>query len=215
MSLIILTRELKFPDPSLSDEEGLIAIGGDLLPARLLLAYRKGIFPWYSEDEPILWWSPDPRFVLYPSELKVSKSMRSVINSGTFKFTINRSFPEVITKCRDTIRYGEKGSWINEDIVKAYTQLHKDGFAHSAEAWHEGKLAGGLYGIRIGRFFFGESMFSDRSNASKFAFIKYVEVLNQEGVTLIDCQMHTPHLESLGGRMISRKDFLDALSSII
>lgn len=215
MSLIILNAALKFPDPSLADDEGLIAVGGDLSPARLLLAYRMGIFPWYAENEPILWWSPDPRFILYPSELKVSKSMRTVINSGAFKFTVNRSFPEVIRKCKDAIRYGEKGSWINDDIVEAYTQLHKDGYAHSAETWHEGKLTGGLYGIRIGNFFFGESMFSDRSNASKFAFIRYVDMLGKEGVTLIDCQMHTPHLASLGARMISRKEFLDKLSPIL
>ena len=210
----ILLPGKPFPDPSLADEEGLLAIGGDLSPERLLLAYRKGIFPWYSENDPICWWSPDPRFVLFPSELKVSNSMRNVLNRGTFRFTIDRAFGEVILRCKESLRYGEPGSWINDEIISAYTQLHGMGYAHSVESWQDGKLVGGLYGIRMGNFFFGESMFSTVSNASKFAFINYVKQLQKEGVILIDCQVYTTHLESLGARMIERKEFLKMLETI-
>ena len=208
MSLNILSGTLAFPDPTLADENGLVAIGGDLSIERLLLAYQCGIFPWYSEDEPICWWSPDPRFVLFPSELKISKSMRTVINKGSFKFTINRAFGEVIRHCKESLRDGKPGSWINEELIEAYTQLHQLGYAHSAEAWSNGQLVGGLYGIRQGNIFFGESMFSKVSNASKFALIQYIQLLKQEGVSLIDCQFYTSHLESLGATMITRKKFL-------
>ncbi|MEJ7586123.1 MAG: leucyl/phenylalanyl-tRNA--protein transferase [Ferruginibacter sp.] len=177
-----------------------------------MLAYSSGIFPWYEEGEPILWWSPDPRFVLFPPELKVSKSMQTVLNNGKFRFTINRAFPQVIRQCKTAYRKNQAGTWISPAIQEAYTQLHQRGHAHSAEAWLNGELAGGLYGIRIGNTFFGESMFSKASNASKFAFIKYVRQLQKEGVTLIDCQVYTPHLESLGARMIHRKNFMALLA---
>ena len=201
-----------FPDPNNADAEGLLAIGGDLSQDRLLQAYRSGIFPWYNEDEPICWWCPDPRFVLYPSELKISKSMKTVLNNGTFRFTTNKAFKQVMENCRQVLRKGEPGSWINDDMISAYTELHANGYAQSAEAWKEGKLVGGLYGIRLGNIFFGESMFSTESNASKFAFINYVTQLRKENVQLIDCQVYSQHLETLGARMISRTLFLDLIS---
>ena len=213
MPLTILTDKLYFPDPNTADPEGLVAIGGDLSVDRLLLAYRMGIFPWYSEEEPICWWSPDPRFVLFPSELKISSSMRTVLNKGDFKFTINRRFEEVIRNCKNALRYGEPGSWINDEIISSYLQLHEMGYAHSAEAWRDGKLVGGLYGVRLGKIFFGESMFSNESNASKFAFIHYVDLLKREGVSLIDCQVYTQHLETLGARMIVRDEFINLITS--
>lgn len=200
-----------FPPADKASEEGLVATGGDLHPQRILSAYKNGIFPWYNEDEPILWWSPDPRFVLFPDQLKIAKSMRTVLQNGTFKFTINRAFTEVINNCKSTPRKNETGTWINKDMINAYIALHTMGYAHSAEAWQNGNLVGGLYGIRLGNVFFGESMFSTKSNASKFAFINYVQQLKKEGVGLIDCQMHTPHLESLGACMIPRKDFIALL----
>lgn len=205
--MFLLSKELVFPPVEMADEDGLLAIGGDLGTERLLLAYRKGIFPWYNEDEPICWWSPDPRFVLYPAELKVSSSMRTVLNNGKFRFTINRSFTEVIQNCKTITRKGQAGTWISPAVQKAYTLLHEQGFAHSAEAWMDGILVGGLYGIRLGNIFFGESMFSKETNASKFAFINYVAHLQKENVQLIDCQVYTEHLESLGARMIGRDLF--------
>lgn len=210
----ILTEVLKFPPTESADEEGLLAIGGDLSPERLLLAYRNGIFPWFNEDEPILWWTPDPRFVLIPSELKISNSMRTVLNNGSFKFTVNRNFEEVIKNCKTTDRKDQPGTWISDEIVNAYTILHQQGFAHSAEAWNNGELVGGLYGVRIGKVFFGESMFSKQSNASKFAFIKYVQLLQKQNVELIDCQVYTDHLKTLGAKMIERKKFLEMLSQL-
>jgi leucyl/phenylalanyl-tRNA--protein transferase len=210
MPLFRLTKELQFPPVQLSEPDGLLAIGGDLSIERLLLAYRNGIFPWYNTDE-ILWWSPDPRFVLFPSELKVSKSMKKLLQQQAFDFTINKRFSEVIANCETITRKGQEGTWITEDIKKAYTAMHHAGFAHSAEAWQQDQLVGGLYGIRLGKIFFGESMFSKVSNSSKYVFIRYVEQLANEGVELIDCQVYTPHLESLGARMISRKLFLELI----
>ena len=191
---------------------GLLAIGGDLSTERLLLAYRSGIFPWYNEDEPICWWSPNPRFVLFPNELIVSSSMKTVLNNGKFRFTINRAFTKVIQNCKSISRKDQDGTWISPPMQKAYTSLHEQGFAHSAEAWMDGELVGGLYGIRLGNIFFGESMFSKEKNASKFAFINYVQQLLKENVQLIDCQLHTKHLESLGARMISRELFTKILA---
>jgi leucyl/phenylalanyl-tRNA--protein transferase len=211
--MFFLNKDLIFPPVEMADEDGLLAIGGDLSTERLLLAYRKGIFPWYNEDEPICWWSPDPRFVLYPEELKVSSSMRTVLNNGKFRFTINRSFTEVIQNCKTITRKGQAGTWISPAVQKAYITLHEQEFAHSAEAWMDGKLVGGLYGIRLGNIFFGESMFSLEKNASKFAFINYVAHLQNENVQLIDCQVYTEHLESLGARMISRDIFTKTLAS--
>ena len=200
-----------FPDPRLSDAEGLVAVGGDISPETLLQAYRQGIFPWYNDNEPICWWSPEPRCVLFPDELKISKSMRTVLNNGSFRFTTNRAFAAVMNNCRNTLRNGIAGSWINQELIESFNSLHGQGYAHSAEAWADGILVGGLYGIRSGDYFFGESMFSKISNASKFAFIKYIDQLKMEGVKMIDCQVYTPHLESLGARMIPRNEFLDMI----
>ena len=209
--MFLLTKELFFPPTEMADEEGLLALGGDLGTERLLLAYRSGIFPWYNEDEPICWWSPDPRFVLYPDELKVTSSMKTVLQNGKYRFTTNRAFSQVIQNCKMVSRKGQDGTWISPVMQQAYTILHELGYAHSAEAWLDGKLVGGLYGIRLGRIFFGESMFSLQPNASKFAFINYIQHLQKENVQLIDCQLHTNHLESLGARMITRQLFIEML----
>lgn len=205
--MYLLSAELVFPPVEMADEDGLLAIGGDLGTERLLLAYSKGIFPWYNEKEPICWWSPDPRFVLFPTELKVSKSMRAILGNGKFRFTINKAFDRVIQNCKTITRKGQAGTWITPAVQKAFTLLHEKGYAHSAETWLDGKLVGGLYGIRLGNIFFGESMFSMEKNASKFTFLNYVQHLQKEGVQLIDCQVYTEHLESLGARMISRESF--------
>jgi leucyl/phenylalanyl-tRNA---protein transferase len=205
--MFLLTGPMVFPAVQMADEDGLLAIGGDLSTERLLLAYRQGIFPWYNEGELIQWWCPDPRFVLYPGELKVSKSMKQVLGKKEFTFTINKAFEAVIANCKTITREGQAGTWIQDEVVEAYTALHKKGIAISAEAWKKKELVGGLYGIRLGNIFFGESMFSKQSNASKFAFIKLVQQLQAENVQLIDCQVYTQHLESLGARMISRELF--------
>lgn len=210
--MVLLNDKLLFPPVEMATQEGIVAIGGDLGVERLLLAYRSGIFPWYSEDEPIVWWSPDPRFVLFPEKLRVTKSMQSVLNNGAFRFTLNRAFTAVLQNCKTITRKEQEGTWITPAVQNAYTQLHELGYAHSAEAWMNGELVGGLYGIRLGNVFFGESMFSKVSNASKFAFINYVRQLQKEKVTLIDCQVYTPHLESLGANMIARKKFIELLS---
>ena len=210
MSLYILDSNLWFPPADEATEDGLLAIGGDLTEARLLLAYRNGIFPWFEDDYP-LWWCPDPRFVLFPPELKVSKSMLQVIRKDPFEFRINSDFGKVIHHCRTVKREDQQGTWITGAVEDAYKALHAKGYAQSAEAWQDNKLVGGLYGIRLGKIFFGESMFSLVPNASKFAFIKYIGLLNQQDVRLIDCQVYTRHLESLGARMIERKEFLDIL----
>ncbi len=206
-----LTDRLYFPPPDEADEEGLLAVGGDLSPARLLLAYRSGIFPWFGEDDPPLWWCPDPRFVLFPEELKVSKSMRVLLKKGAFDFRVDTAFSAVIGACRHTPRDGQDGTWITDEIVEGYTALHRAGNAHSAEAWQDGKLVGGLYGVLLGKIFFGESMFSHVSNASKYAFVRWVELLREKGVRLIDCQVPTAHLASLGARGIPRTEFLRIL----
>jgi len=207
MPIFALDENLQFPDPNLAEADGLLAFGGDLSTARLLQAYKSGIFPWFEDDVP-LWWSPDPRFVLFPAELKISTSMKTLLKRNAFTFTINKAFSEVIRNCKSVRRDGQAGTWITEEMQNAYNELHSMGHAVSAEAWNEGELAGGLYGIRIGKLFFGESMFNHQTNASKYAFISLVEQLKSEGVELIDCQVYTAHLESLGARMISRKEFL-------
>ncbi len=211
--MILLTEEIAFPPVDLADEDGLLAIGGDLSPERLLLAYKSGIFPWYNANEPIQWWSPDPRFVLFPDKLKVSKSMQTVLNNGKFRFTINRAFKQVIENCKTSARKDQEGTWILEDTVNAYTKMHELGYAHSAEAWQNGELVGGLYGVRMGNIFFGESMFSKTSNASKFAFINYIAQLKKENVALIDCQIYSMHLHSMGAQMIERKAFTELLKA--
>jgi len=213
--MYILNKELFFPSVKFTDEDGMFAIGGDLSTERLLLAYRSGIFPWYNEHEPICWYCPDPRFVLFPAELYISNSMKTIINSGTFSFTIDKAFDEVIKNCKTIYRKDQRGTWISDAIVEAYSELFAQGHAHSAEAWSKDKLVGGLYGIRIGKVFFGESMFTKKSNASKFAFIKYVQYLQKQNVELIDCQVYTSHLESLGARMIDRDYFLQLLNKLI
>jgi leucyl/phenylalanyl-tRNA---protein transferase len=210
MPLFALDKELIFPPVHLAEPDGLLAVGGDLSAKRLLLAYRSGIFPWY-EGEHILWWCPNPRFVLFPDQLKVSKSMRQLINRNAFEFTINKDFAQVIGNCKTIARRDQKSTWITTDVQQAFIHLHELGFAHSAEVWENGELVGGLYGVRLGGIFFGESMFSKKSNASKYAFIKYVEFLRNEHVVLIDCQVYTEHLESLGARMIPREEFIEVL----
>lgn len=212
--LFALDHTLSFPPVDLSEPDGLLAIGGDLSINRLLTAYRGGIFPWYEGDTP-LWWCPDPRFVLIPSELKVSKSMRPLLRKGVFSFTVDKDFPAVIRACKQTPRRDQEGTWITDEVERAYTELHRLGHAHSAEAWQDGVLAGGLYGIRLGNVFFGESMFSRVSNASKYAFISYVQQLQTEGVALIDCQVYTAYLESLGAHMIPRAEFIARLRELV
>jgi len=214
MSLFILNQDLIFPPVGQADPDGLLAVGGDLSTERLLLAYRRGIFPWY-EGRYILWWCPDPRFVLFPDELKESKSMKQLIKRDAFDFRTDTAFSDVISNCKTISRKGQESTWITDEVRAAYTRLHEAGYAHSAEAWLDGQLAGGLYGIRMGNVFFGESMFSRRSNASKYAFIRYIRQLRDEGVQLIDCQVYTEHLESLGARMIPRAGFISLLDRLI
>ena len=214
MSIFILDNELSFPPVHLAEPDGLLAIGGDLLPERLLLAYRSGIFPWY-EGGHILWWSPDPRFVLFPGELKVSKSIKPLLKRNEFDFTVNKDFKQVIHQCKKTNRPGQEGTWITDEVEKAYCKMHELGHAHSAEVWKDGELAGGLYCIKTDKIFFGESMFSKVSNASRFAFVKYIQQLKEEGIALIDCQVYTEYLESFGARMIDRKDFIQLLQNLL
>lgn len=214
MAVFALQHELKFPPVHAAEPDGLLAMGGDLSAERLLLAYKSGIFPWYDGEVP-LWWSPNPRFVLFPDQLRVSKSMQQLLKKEAFRFTINTRFSEVIHQCKHIRRNDQHGTWITNEVERAYTNLYTLGFAHSAEAWQGEQLVGGLYGIRMGKVFFGESMFSNISNASKYAFIKYVQLLQQEGVQLIDCQVYTSHLESLGATMIPRQQFIDTLARLI
>jgi leucyl/phenylalanyl-tRNA--protein transferase len=216
MPLYLLNEhEIWFPPVSEALDDGLLAAGGDLRTERLLLAYRSGIFPWFNEDDPPLWWSPDPRCVLFPADIRISKSMQQVIRKGSFEFRTDTDFAAVIRNCRHTPRRDQDGTWITDDVVDAYTTLHTLGYAHSAETWYDGRLVGGLYGIRMGGVFFGESMFSHESNASKFAFIHYVQQLREEGVQLIDCQVHTDHLERMGAKMIPRTEFMQLLEALL
>lgn len=209
----MLKTDLWFPDVEESTEEGIVAMGGDLSAERLILAYSKGIFPWYSSDKsPILWWSPDPRFVLFPENLIVSKSMRPYFNQNKFQVTWDQNFEDVIKNCQKIDREDQLGTWITSKMLAAYIQLHKKGYAHSVEVWLENELVGGLYGISLGKVFFGESMFAKVSNASKFGFISLVNQLKKKGFLLIDCQQETKHLESLGANAIKRKDFIDILN---
>ena len=214
MAIFALDKELVFPPVHLAEPDGLLAMGGDLSPDRLLLAYRNGIFPWY-EGETILWWSTDPRFILLPAELKVNKRTKEILKTNELVFTVNKTFAKVILNCKKIKRPGQEGTWITDEVVRAYCKLHERGYAHSAEIWKDNELVGGLYGIRLGKVFFGESMFSKVSNASRFAFINYVQLLKEEGVQLIDCQVYTEYLESLGAKMISRTDFVRQLKQLI
>ncbi|MCD6185275.1 MAG: leucyl/phenylalanyl-tRNA--protein transferase [Deltaproteobacteria bacterium] len=211
MPIFILPEQLAFPSPRLATPEGILAVGGDLSLERLLLAYSQGIFPWFSDEEPLLWWSPDPRLVLYPEELKVSKSLKKIIKQGRFHITADTAFDRVIKACSSVKRKNNEGTWIVDEMIKAYSLLHEAGFVHSIEAWYQGELAGGLYGVSLGRCFFGESMFTRASNASKTAFVSLVEYLNRFSFDLIDCQVTTNHLLSLGAREIPRSLFLEQL----
>lgn len=215
MPVFRLSEELIFPPPELAEKDGLLGVGGDLSEERLFLAYSSGIFPWYSDGPPILWWSPDPRLVLIPGELKVSRSLSQVIKKNIFTVTIDAAFEAVIRNCAGICRQGQQGTWITEEMIEAYIRLHRLGHAHSVESWQDGKLAGGLYGIALGRAFFGESMFAKKSNASKVAFVMLVERLIKLNYSFIDCQMTTEHLKSFGAREISRKNFLRMLQKAL
>lgn len=208
--MYVLTEKIEFPDVSLATRDGLLAIGGDLSVERLLLAYKSGIFPWFEIEQPILWWSPDPRFVLYPEKIKISKSMQQFLKKTSLKVTFNKAFDEVIRNCSKIKREGQEGTWITENMISAYTKLHHLGFAQSVEVWENETLVGGLYGIDLGNnVFCGESMFSKSSNSSKLAFIKLIENNNYK---LIDCQVYTDHLKSLGAEEISRDSFLNFIN---
>lgn len=211
MPIFRLTDEIAFPSPDLAEEDGLLAVGGDLSEKRLLLAYSMGIFPWYSEGWPILWWSPDPRLVLMPDDLIVSRSLRQTIKKKVFSVTMDEAFEDVIRSCAVVPRRKEEGTWITEEMLEAYIGLHKAGLAHSVESWCNGELAGGLYGISLGSAFFGESMFSRASNASKIALVALVGKLRDWRFSLVDCQVTTRHLLSLGAREVSRRSFLKML----
>lgn len=203
--------EISFPDPELYDGyEGIVAFGGDLSAERVWFAYQLGIFPWFNPGEDILWWCPDPRFVLFPGELKVSKSMRKILNRGVFTFSENRDFRGVIKNCQEVSRKGQEGTWLSDELMDTFIQLHTYGLAKSIEVWQDDELVGGLYGLQIGNVFCGESMFAKVSNASKAGFIHFVES-HKETLEIIDCQSHTDHLESLGARMIPKREFLKIL----
>ncbi|WP_452222354.1 leucyl/phenylalanyl-tRNA--protein transferase [Lacinutrix salivirga] len=205
----ILNQNIVFPEVNLANEEGLLAYGGDLSVERLLLAYKSGIFPWFNEDEVILWWSPDPRFVLFPEELKVSKSMKQFLKKCDYDITINKNFKAVITECAKAKREGQSGTWITKNMIEAYCELHKKGYAKSVEVWRDKTLVGGLYGVDLGNgVFCGESMFAKESNASKAGFITFIQ---NTDYTLFDCQVYTNHLERLGAKDISREAFLEFL----
>lgn len=209
--MFLLTDRLEFPPVDKTDAEGLLAVGGDLSPERLLLAYQNGIFPWFNEDSLILWWAPDPRMVMQPSNIKISNSMRQVLRSGRFTLTKNTCFEEVLNQCAKVKRRGQNGTWITDDMKKAYLKLHQKGYAKSYEVKENDKLVGGLYGVDLGHIFCGESMFSLVSNASKFAFVKLAQELEEKQYRLIDCQLHTAHLASLGAEEIPRSEFMKIL----
>ena len=209
-----LSNSIWFPDPEIADQDGLLAVGGDLSVKRLMHAYRSGIFPWFEEGQPILWWSPNPRMVLFPKKLKVSKSLQKTINKKKFTITFNSCFSEVIKNCSQIKREGQQGTWITSSMEEAYINLHQLGFATSVEVWYEDELVGGLYGIELAykKVFCGESMFSKMSDASKVAFYYLVVFIKTKNYQFIDCQMYTAHLESLGAEEISREEFLKYLT---
>ena len=207
-----LTDALLFPSPEQASAEGIVAVGGDLQPERVMLAYRKGIFPWFESDDFLLWWSPDPRMVLFPDRLKVSKSMRTVLRKKQFEVTFNKAFDQVVEACAKVKRFGQNGTWITPGLMEVYSSLHTQGHAHSVEVWEEGSLVGGLYGIDLGTVYCGVSMFSKSSNASKVALIYLVKELKKNKYELIDCQVPTQHLASMGAEPISRTEFLTFLS---
>ena len=205
------SEEIAFPDPALYDfEGGLLAMGGDLSPERIWFAYQNGIFPWFNPEDDILWWCPDPRFVLFPEDLKISKSMKKILREGKFTFTENKCFEEVMKNCQAAERKGQDGTWITDEMIKAYSTLHRYGKAKSIEVWENDELVGGLYGVDLGHIFCGESMFAKVSNASKAGFIYFVEKYKNQ-YELIDCQVHTEHLASLGAKEIPKREFLKIL----
>jgi len=208
-----LTKDLYFPPVDEASIEGVLAIGGDLSTERLLLAYRNGIFPWFDEDDPMLWWSPPYRMVVVPSMYKVSKSIRNLLNQNKFKVTINQNFPEVIRGCQQIHRPGQNGTWLSDDFVESYTKLHDMGIVKSVEVWQNDELVGGLYGVDLGHIFCGESMFSRVPNASKIAFVTLIKYLNENNYKLLDCQVHNDHLEKLGAFEITRETFMKVLKS--
>lgn len=213
--IYFLTELLEFPPADNANADGLLAFGGDLSPERLLLAYKSGIFPWFNDDALILWWSPDPRMVLFPHKIRISKSMRQLLSGTRFTLTRNKCFKEVLEACAEIERMGQEGTWITYNMKEAYLRLHDLGFARSYEVWEDKKLVGGLYGIDLGHVFCGESMFSKASNASKFAFIKLARDLEEQNYKFIDCQVYTEHLASLGAEEIPRKEFLKLLQNSI
>ena len=210
-----LDDSLVFPPPHLADPDGLLAVGGDLRPERLVLAYSSGIFPWPAEGLPLLWHSPDPRFVLQVSDLHVPRSVAKRIRRGDFELTMDTAFADVIRACARKPRPGQDGTWITEEMVLGYERLHQLGVAHSVEAWQNGQLVGGLYGVSIGGAFFGESMFAERADASKVAFVCFVQQLSRWGTELVDAQVHTPHLERFGARLWTRAAYLETLRKAV
>ncbi len=215
MPVFKLDERLIFPPPEMADEGGLLAVGGDLSPERLLLAYSEGIFPWYSKELPILWHSPDPRLVLMSDELKVSRSLRKAMNKQPYEIKLDTAFPQVIETCATIFRPDQFDTWITDDMLSAYCRLHELGFAHCAEAWLDGELVGGLYGVSLGAAFFGESMFAKADNASKIAFVTLVQQLRTWDIHLIDCQVHTDHLARFGAEQWPRRRFLRALEDAL
>jgi leucyl/phenylalanyl-tRNA---protein transferase len=215
LSIYRLSDALIFPSPEKADTDGLLAVGGDLSPKRLILAYHSGIFPWYAENSPILWWSPDPRLILEPKNFKVPKSLKKVLNKNIFTITLDHRFESVICGCAQARRPGERGTWIVDDMIKAYITLHKAGFAHSVESWCEGELVGGLYGVSLGRVFFGESMYYLRKDASKVALTYLVRLLQYWDFQMVDCQVATANLLRFGAQEISRFRFLKRLSGAL
>ena len=212
--MVLLGKALAFPDVESASYDGILAIGGDLQPKRLILAYKSGIFPWYNQDEPIIWYSPEKRMVLFPEDLKISKSMRQLMRKNEFKITWNKAFDKVIEACQKSPRKDQDGTWITNDMKEAYIKLHELGFAKSIEVWKDKELVGGLYGIDLGHVFCGESMFSKTSNTSKLAFIHLVQSLEKKNYKLIDCQVYNEHLESLGAKEISRQEFMGYLRKL-
>ena len=215
MPVYQLTEKILFPPPELAEENGLLAIGGDLSTERLLLAYSQGIFPWYAAGEPLLWWCPSPRLVIFPDEFKVSSRLARFIKQQKYEVTMDHAFQQVITGCASAADRQDKGTWIDDDMIEAYTLLHEMGYAHSVECWMDDELAGGLYGIALGKIFFGESMFSRQSNASKVAFVYLAEKLLERGFDLIDCQLKTEHLMQFGAREIPGAEFQDLLAKSV
>ncbi len=215
MPVFLLDDSLLFPPGELAREDGLLAVGGDLRPERLLLAYRQGIFPWYNPGDPILWWCPDPRLILEPEKLHVSRRLRRTLARSPFRITFDQAFSEVIRACAQVRLERGEGTWLTDEMIQAYIQLHRMGYAHSVEAWQEGMLAGGVYGVAMGRVFFGESMFHRVTNASKAAFVALVNQLRIWDFAMVDCQVVTRHLKSFGARTIPRREFLRMISCLV